>query len=89
MQAGLGLCCSQTTEDRFSYIAAHIDIDSIECLSSHPRKSGKNLSEYYIKTETTTNIPVKFRKSQHNVVEGVAHQRYPVSYLVTLMVINA
>ena len=38
-----------------------------------------------IKSETMTKIPVKFQKSQHNVVGGVAHQGYPVSDLVTLI----
>ena len=42
-----------------------------------------------IKTETMTKVCVKFQKSWHNVVGGVAHQRYPVLDLVTLIVINA
>ena len=32
----------------------YIDIDSIECLSSHPGKSDKYLSEEYIKTDSMT-----------------------------------
>ena len=63
----------------------YIDIDSIVCLSSHPGKSDKNI----IKTETITKALVKFQKSQHKKVGGVANSRYPVSDTVTLMVINA
>ena len=37
------------------------------------------LSEDYIKNEPMTKAPVKFQKSQHKLVGGVAHTRYPVS----------
>ena len=43
----------------------YIDIDSIECLSSHPGKSDKYLSEEYIKTDSMTKAHAKFQKSQH------------------------
>ena len=64
----------------------YIDIDSIECKSSHPGKSDKYLSEDYIKTDTMTKACAKFQKSQHKMVGGFAHTRYPVSDLVPLVV---
>ena len=54
-------------------------------LSSHSEES-----DYLriIKFETMTKAPVKFQKSQHKMVGGVAHTWYTISDLVTLIVMN-
>ena len=44
----------------------YIDISSIKCLSSHPGKNDKKLSEDSIKTKTMTKAPVMCFKSVSN-----------------------